>query len=670
MNHLAVIQNEFVKEARKWDDLSYDEQKGYLKRHPKSKRKLTAKPEGSSKKEDTSKKKEDGRKKPIRKRKDTTVDTSKIREKIESKKKEQLNVKSDTPVLDKKIGKLYDAFSSIKNFDYDENSSDFKKINKIWEKEFPDENHKRNKAADIIYGVLTENGLVGGVGRKPTRKKPLTKEEFVNGVKDIFSHYEGRLPKVEGEEDPTKTFKKKYKVKAPFTSKQMSELQKIESELSEDEKQYAKYLVKDSRPDLNEKRSLADVSGDRPIIKSEYNHPNFGKTTKYEVPTSNRYSGPEISHVSRGAGEQDFITFSSIEDAKDYIKKAPKLEEKADLRDEIKKVSDDTDKSYLKVFDNFGDWTSPLNSARVAEKFQKYPREDQMGVSIDTNGKRTEYVAQKGRKFNLSPEEHKNIAKAIGNPTSLSSDELENAVKNYDSFVKDVKSNKDIFQSYDQKYVDSFLKHADHIKEAIKKTIPKVKLFNKLMDQHGYEKSKEDIKLPEGFKFKDKPQLGKQWGDSIIVGDDNDTMEMIFDLGKPGQNVRITGEVYYKVPEQKGVYSLGRRGIDIGMMNDWNDDRSTADIIKDYADKVKAKQDKIGRSVDVKIGGGTWKVTPENVEKIKKDLQQGKSQTFAPHGMGTGYILSMKPSQYSKRDTVAEKTFGVSPLYIQSYDHD
>jgi len=49
MKHLAVIQSEFIKEARKWDDLSYEDQKGYLKRHPKSKRKITAKPEGSVK---------------------------------------------------------------------------------------------------------------------------------------------------------------------------------------------------------------------------------------------------------------------------------------------------------------------------------------------------------------------------------------------------------------------------------------------------------------------------------------------------------------------------------------------------------------------------------------------------------------------------------------------
>jgi hypothetical protein len=44
MKHLATIQSEFLKQARKWDDLSLEEQKGYLKRHPKTKRRITARP--------------------------------------------------------------------------------------------------------------------------------------------------------------------------------------------------------------------------------------------------------------------------------------------------------------------------------------------------------------------------------------------------------------------------------------------------------------------------------------------------------------------------------------------------------------------------------------------------------------------------------------------------
>lgn len=48
MKHLAQIQIEFLKIAKDWDDLSYEEQKGYLSRHPKTKRKITAKPEFQS----------------------------------------------------------------------------------------------------------------------------------------------------------------------------------------------------------------------------------------------------------------------------------------------------------------------------------------------------------------------------------------------------------------------------------------------------------------------------------------------------------------------------------------------------------------------------------------------------------------------------------------------
>jgi len=44
MKHLATIQSEFLKQARDWDDLSDDEQRRYLKEHPASKRRLTAKP--------------------------------------------------------------------------------------------------------------------------------------------------------------------------------------------------------------------------------------------------------------------------------------------------------------------------------------------------------------------------------------------------------------------------------------------------------------------------------------------------------------------------------------------------------------------------------------------------------------------------------------------------
>jgi len=42
MKHLAVIQIEFLKQARKWDDLTLEQQKEYLKKHPKTKKRITA----------------------------------------------------------------------------------------------------------------------------------------------------------------------------------------------------------------------------------------------------------------------------------------------------------------------------------------------------------------------------------------------------------------------------------------------------------------------------------------------------------------------------------------------------------------------------------------------------------------------------------------------------
>jgi hypothetical protein len=50
MKHLAAIQAEFLKEARDWNKLSLEEQKDYLKRHPKSKRIITAIPHLTTKK--------------------------------------------------------------------------------------------------------------------------------------------------------------------------------------------------------------------------------------------------------------------------------------------------------------------------------------------------------------------------------------------------------------------------------------------------------------------------------------------------------------------------------------------------------------------------------------------------------------------------------------------
>lgn len=45
MKHIAQIQSEFLKVAEsRWENLSYETQKVYIKRHPKTKRRITAQP--------------------------------------------------------------------------------------------------------------------------------------------------------------------------------------------------------------------------------------------------------------------------------------------------------------------------------------------------------------------------------------------------------------------------------------------------------------------------------------------------------------------------------------------------------------------------------------------------------------------------------------------------
>ena len=96
MYHSGVIQSEFVKEARKWKDLTYEDQKAYLKRHPASKRKITAKPEGKSKTDDDSSKPESSK-----------PESTNFLDKIEGKSHSEL--KAEIASLQAKIDKRNEA---------------------------------------------------------------------------------------------------------------------------------------------------------------------------------------------------------------------------------------------------------------------------------------------------------------------------------------------------------------------------------------------------------------------------------------------------------------------------------------------------------------------------------------------------------------------------------
>jgi len=637
MRYLTIIQHQFLKEARRWDDLSYDEQRGYLKRHPKSKRRLTARPEGAA---------------PRR------------QQQIEQK----AFPHSETPKLDKKLGEVFEVYSSIGTSRYDEDSDEAKRFNKIWQKEFPSES--KIDIGSILYDVERDTGLLKDIDEKrPKRSRPLSREEFIQAAKDVLLSNEKRLPKVEGEEDPSQKEMKTYGLSEPLTSTESATLKKIEKTLPEDQKQFAKYLIPSSRRS-DEKLTVEDASGERPIIKSEFDHLNFGHMTHYLVPTSTKFS---TTRSDFGAGGLDFASFETVGEARDFIKKALELERKANLRQEVEKIQDNLRNNYKKIEERI----SGLYSAEdVADLLAKYPREDQYTTQMDAKGNVTgKYVNKHGRKFNLSPEQHAKIAIAIGNITNLSPEDLQSVIKDFDLFVKDLEENKDLMRQFEQEKANAIVKHKDKFIAMFKDAIPKIQLRNKLRDQHGYEKTKEDLKLPAGFKFKDKATIGEQFDkDEIVIGDNDNTMEIVMSLGKPGGHGRYDGEVYYKVPgdETSGYYSVGRRGIDSGLNVDWTDERLFADVVKDVAQDVKERQDRLSKSIDVPLlGGRSWKITPENIEKIKVELQSGKSHTFAPHGMGIAYGVSKKPERHAMRvSPEAEKIFGISPLYATQIDWD
>lgn len=685
MKHLAVIQSEFLKQARKWEDLSYEDQKGYLSRHPNTRRKLTARPESSSKKLE----------KPAPK--STRKETPDIKDVLKQKKESLITVHpSETPKLDKKLGNLFDAYSKItkRQKQKDEDTGVFTEFDKVFKKEIPDmlseraggTNENGWRPSYFINKIDEEAGLSEGIRNKEPRTKPLSKEEFIQLAKDLFRGHNNKLPKVEGEEDPSKKEMKEYGLKEPLLSTEKAELKKLENELPEDQKKLAKYLL---RADKRTKSVVfEDTTGDRPIMKVVINYDGRDADPKddkvrYDVPAS----GNAVEQSIRGVGGLEFGRFDTLDEAKEFIKKAPKLEENAKLRDEIDKVNSSASKVYEKTVQDIEGWASPMVLGYIADGLAKYPREDTYHHHLTEKDKGPDGVykvtektdktlAQKGIKFNLDSEAQKNIERALSSPISLTPENLEKAINDFDNFIKDVKIGKDSDITQWKKEADTLLKNKSLYKKALNDIVPKVRLKNKLVEQHGYEKSKADLTLPKGFKFKDKTTIGSTYGDDrddIIVSDDDDTMEMVVSLGKPGGYGKYGGEVYYTVPGQAGSYSIGRSGIDSGLSVGWNDDRSFAKVVEDTMKQVKEKQDRIGK-MTVKIPlfeGHSWNTSPDGLEKIKAELNSGKSHTFAPHGMGTAYVVSRRGDRYSKRiSPEAEKLFGVSPLYASTQDWD
>jgi len=531
MKHLAVINVEFLKTARKWDDLSYEDQKGYLKRHPGSKRKLTAKPE-SSKKTD-----------------------KKDKKKVVNKSKEDSTEKSKHP-----------------------------------------------------------------------------------GPKGI------RQPFV-GEEEGTLTADDKSKgFTAPLNTEDRKHLAEVEAKLPEDQKKYAKYLTP-----LNEYThtfELLDTSGDRPIIK----HDRPDEKAVFEVPNHVKADRGSIAGRSRiGIGGVTLSQFDSLEDAKKFLANADEMEHKAVLRQQI---SDSSHKINRFAHDQANE--ANLDSNDINSILYRSTRPQLANVP-----------------FKLSEDDTKKIISILNNPGNVTSEDIEFCQNNLDNVVSDLKSASNSLRDYDKDRATNFINKVDTYKKILTSVKDDVVKREQLIKEHGTE-TKDNIKLPEGFKFADKTTIGNYYDDryQVRITNDDKSIEIMFNFDSPDAWDKYNGEVYYTVPSKSGTYSLGARGVDFGIMTSWSDIGDVNDMIKSKIDVVKKKQEKIARSLSVKVGDSSWSLTPERIEEMKQKFAAGKSVTFAPHGMGIGYFVSTKPGRYSKPlNQESNDLFGVK-LYAEQYDHD
>jgi hypothetical protein len=74
----------------------------------------------------------------------------------------------------------------------------------------------------------------------------------------------------------------------------------------------------------------------------------------------------------------------------------------------------------------------------------------------------------------------------------------------------------------------------------------------------------------------------------------------------------------------------------------------------------------------VPVPGLPFTRQPEWFTESGAALRAGKRVTLSPHGMGTGYILSKKrTSPFDRRaNQQLEQLLGVTPVYVEPYDHD
>jgi len=437
---------------------------------------------------------------------------------------------------------------------------------------------------------------------------------------------------------------------------------------------YRKYLNHASRK-RHEKRTLVEIYKRHPIIKSDKETALKGtdRYITYQIPVQSRHFTYSITWNK--AHTICYQSCGSIEQARKYIDYLPEIIRKSRLRRKIGKHIQtiiDMVKKQIKGHGNYKHLEFGL--IQMAE----YPRENEYCHNYDANQKFIGKTIHKyGKTFNLSMSEQKNIIKALFDTEEMTSEELREAYENLSLFVEDITDNRETIDWAFKDYIDPFLKDIPLYSKFLVEAEEHIIEIEDLREKHGID-SRENVTIPQGYKLMD---VGYYcWPgyscdeDTLAIQTDDETIEILIFLGNGMGG--YSGEVQYKIDKETSrYYSIGRRGIDSAFNGSENYPETIKELIVRQGNEARKRQERIKRSVDVHLGSRSWKVTPENIEEIKKLLRDGKSRTFLPSGMGIGVIIASSrenlPYNLSKYNAgeSAEKLFGM-PVYAQDFEYD
>ena len=435
---------------------------------------------------------------------------------------------------------------------------------------------------------------------------------------------------------------------------------------------FRKYL-NHAKKKKKETREIVEVYKRRPIIKSVIPYETMDDHITFQIPIQSRH----FAYNSQWNKNRTIYYQSchSIEESHKYIDHLPEIMRKARLRKKISKLKEKIKMMVKKQIKGHSNYRHlEFGFTQMAE----YPRENVMGAEYNSDGKfLRNFVSQYGRSFNLSSDEQKTVIKVLFDTEKTTAEEIRETYENLGVFIDDIQDSRESMKWSFNNYIDAFIKDIPKYITFLIKAEECVIEIEDYTEKHGRD-SRESVSIPKGFKLMDVGYYcwpGWSCNDDILaVQSEDETIEILVFLGDGLGD--YSGEVQYKIDkETSSYYSIGSRGIDSAFYTNPNKPETVEEIIIAQGNEARKRQERIKRSVDVQLGSRSWKVTPENVEEIKKLLRDGKSRTFLPSGMGIGVIIANSqgnlPYNLSKyyAGESAEKLFGM-PVYAQDIEYD